>query len=248
MAGALAGFLVTQLNLLTLVSWSPPRPIVIVLMTIAGAAVWKRRVLRKLLTTATATLVLLWLVVAFTPVTSHLVPPLVRDEEPVAADAVFVLASGLQKDGELSTSAMSRLLHGLALVSQGYAPRLIVTELPAPYPSYTAAASKLMRSLGLEYEIVTLRPVRSTHDEAVLVGKLFREQGYERILVVTSPTHTRRAIAVLEAEGVRVVASASTETHFDTGTLHNIDDRVRAFPYLIHEYAGLLYYRLRGWL
>ena len=248
MVGALASFLVTQLNLLTLVSWNPPKPIVIVLFTITSTAVWKQRLFRNLLSTATVTLVLLWLVVAFTPISSHLIRPLIRNEKPVAADAVFVLASSLQKDGELSTSAMSRLLQGITLIAQGYAPRLILTELPEPYPSYTAAALKLMRSLKLDYEIVSLQPAHNTHDEAVLVGKLFRSQRYERILLVTSPMHTRRASAVLEKEGVRVIVSASFQTSFDTNSLQNIDDRVRAFPYLIHEYAGLLYYWLRGWL
>ena len=45
--------------------------------------------------------------------------------------------------------------------------------------------------LGLKQELLTVGPVRSTHDEAVLAARLFQERGWRSVLLVTSPTHTR---------------------------------------------------------
>jgi hypothetical protein len=176
---------------------------------------------------------------------------LVRRDSLRKADAVFVLASALQGDGELTTAAMSRLLGGLELLGDDWAGRLVLSELPMPRPSYRDAACRLMDSLGMSQEILTVGPVFTTHDEAVEVGQLYRELGFERLLVVTSPSHSLRASLALEAEGVEVVSVPSAETMYDyerLGAAGRGDDRVRAFGVFLHEHAGLLYYRYRGWI
>ena len=156
----------------------------------------------------------------------------------------------LQEDGELSTPAMSRLLRGLELLGDGWAPRLILSELPQG-PSYRNAACELMNRFGLDHEIVSVGPVRNTHDEAVAVAEVARDFGFEHLLVVSSPSHTRRAAAALEAQNLRVIAVPAQETTFDYGHLEDDwggDHRLRAFPMLLHEHLGLFVYRLRGWI
>jgi uncharacterized SAM-binding protein YcdF (DUF218 family) len=205
----------------------------------------------KLVAGATAAAVGLWLLVAFTPLTHWMGEGLARRDSVEKADAVFVLASSLQADGELTTAAMSRLLGGLDLLGRGFAPRLILSELPPPSKRYRDAASRLMDALGLDQEILEVGPVSNTHDEAVAVGALARERGFERVLVVTSPSHSLRASLALETEGVNVISVPSIETQFDYENLRpglEGDDRVRAFGPLLHERAGLLYYRTRGWI
>jgi hypothetical protein len=177
--------------------------------------------------------------------------PLVRKDPLQRADAVFVLASALQADGDLTTPAMSRLLAGLELLGDGWAPRLVLSELPLPAPRYRDAACELMDSFGMSQEILSVGPVSNTHDEAVLVGQLYRELGFERLLVVTSPSHSLRASLALEAEGVEVVSMPSGETLFDQEKLWDPDrwdDHLRAFGIFLHEHAGLLYYRHKGWI
>jgi uncharacterized SAM-binding protein YcdF (DUF218 family) len=108
-----------------------------------------------------------------------------------------------------------------------------------------------MKSLGMSHEILVVGPVLNTHEEAVAVGALAREGGFERLLVVTSPSHSLRASLALEAEGVNVISVPSVETTFDyenLGAEVHGDDRVRAFGPLLHERVGLLYYRYKGWI
>ncbi|MGH9389840.1 MAG: YdcF family protein, partial [Vicinamibacteria bacterium] len=230
-----------ELDFATLVSFSGDRALLVLSSTAIGALLGLARFERLLVTAAVAG-VSLWLLVAFTPLTRRMGEALVRSDPLQKADAVFVLASGLQADGELSTAAMSRLLGGLELLGEGWAPRLVLSELPLPSPRYSDAAREVMASLGMSQEVLVVGPVLNTHDEAVAVGKLAREVGIERLLVVTSPSHSLRASLALEAEGVEVVSIPSVETMFDyqnLGTIVHGDDRIRAFGVCIHEYAGL---------
>ena len=90
--------------------------------------------------------------------------------------------------------------------------------------------------------------IGNTHDEAVALARLGRERGLRRILAVTSPTHTRRAAATLEKQGLVAISVPSVETNFDLETLRWPGDRRRAFSAIAHERLGLVVYRRRGWI
>jgi uncharacterized SAM-binding protein YcdF (DUF218 family) len=246
--GLLAGFLARDLRLALLVSyWGDPTPIVLGCAAL-GALLWWGP-LRIILAGGTAALVVLWIVVALTPLVRWLGADLVRaDVLPARADAVFVLASKMQDDGEPTSVAMSRLLQGLELVAEGRAPRLVLSELPQPYQPYAPWARHVMRRLGLEQELLTVGPVRRTADEAAAVAALFRERGWSRLVLVTSPSHTRRAGAVFEHAGLDVYVSPSLETGFDSPDLPTPDGRLAAFGSVMHERLGLIYYARRGWI
>ena len=79
----------------------------------------------------------------------------------------------------------------------------------------------------------------NTHDEAVALARLGRERGIKRVLAVTSPTHTRRAAAALEKQGLVAISVPAVETNFDLETLRFPGDRRRAFAAIAHERLGL---------
>jgi hypothetical protein len=248
--GLLFGLIAKELDFASAVSFHGDRARVVLGAMVVGGVLALVR-LEALLKWLTAAALVLWLAVAFTPLTHWMSQPLLRRDALEKADAVFVLASALQYDGELTTAAMSRLLRGLELMGDGWAPRLILTELPLPRPRYERPARELMRSFHLSHEILSAGPVFDTHDEAVAVSELARKKGFERLIVVTSPSHSLRASLALETQGVRVISAPSVETQFDYQSLGKIergDDRLRAFGVLMHEHVGLLYYRYRGWI
>jgi len=245
--GSTAALLARDLDLPTLVSyWGERTPLVIAAAVIL-AGLWTTR-LRPAVAAATACLALAWLVVGFTPLTAWMARELPRRDAERPADAAFVLASRIQDDGELTATAMSRLVHALELLGQDKASRLVLSELPPPYAAYAPAARALMAHLRLKQELLSVGPVRSTRDEAVLVARLFRERGWRRVLLVTSPTHARRAAASFEREGLEVVSSPATETRFDLERLARPDERLFAFGSLLHERVGIQVYRYRGWM
>lgn len=245
--GAAAGLMAGDLDLHALIPHGAGNVVLVLAASIGGALLWATS-LRRLVVAGVLGLGSLWLAVAFTPLCAWLASDLVRRDPPRPADAVFVLSSGLQSDGDPTPTALSRLFHGLELLGEGLAPRLVLSELRPPSASYSAFARATMSRLRLERELVSVGPVASTRDEAVAVGELCRRRGWKRLLVVTSPVHSRRASAALEREGVEVVSSPSVETQYNLETLGLPSDRLRAFGGVLHERAGLWLYARRGWL
>ncbi|HEX9724528.1 MAG TPA: YdcF family protein [Vicinamibacteria bacterium] len=245
--GALAGVIAKDLDLLSLVSYWDDRAPFVLGAALAGALLWNTR-LKWLVGLGAAGLIVLWTVVAYTSLCPWLAKDLVRRDPLQPADAVFVLGSRVQLDGDLTDEAVSRLLHGLELLQQGHAPRLILSELPPPFPSHSEAVRRLVKGLAMEQEILSVGEASNTHTEAVAVAALYRERGWERLLVVTAPLHSRRACGSLEHEGVTVVCSPSVERSFDLETLDGPDERLRAFSSIMHEKLGIWLYARRGWL
>jgi uncharacterized SAM-binding protein YcdF (DUF218 family) len=245
--GALGGLLAVDLGLPALLSFLGDRTYLVPAAAALGALLWLTP-LRRVAGAAVALLALLWLVVAFTPVTAWLAEGLVRRDPVEAADAVYVFASRVQEDGDPTSDAMSRLLKGVELVAEGQAPRILVSEVAPPAGPYAPLARAWIGELAPRGEVVAVGRIRNTRDEAVAVAKLCRERGWSRVLAVTSPTHTRRAAATLEKEGLVVFAVPSMETRFDLERLHWPGDRRVAFSAVAHERLGLLVYRRRGWI
>ena len=245
--GGLAGIIAEQLGMNGVVSfWEDTGPFVLLCALIVGF-LWTTP-LRRPVATLTAALALLWLLVAFTPLAAWLGDDLPRRDRPAPADAVFVAASSIQKSGDLTAISMSRLLHGVELIADGSAPTLVLSDLRPPSVSYARVARELLDRLGLHAEIVPVGPNRNTRDEALALARLVHERGWKRVIVVTSPYHSRRACAAAEHEGTDVVCSPSAETIFDLSDLSRSEDRRRAFAAALHERIGLWLYAQRGWI
>lgn len=245
--GALAGFFVVDLNLPSLLSMWGDRTVLVPLFAVASALLWLTP-LRRLVAGVAGLLALLWLAVAFTPLTSWMAQGLVRRDAMQAADAVFVFASRVQEDGDPSANAMSRLFKGIELLADGRASRLVVSEVPPPAGAYAPLARAWVARFVPRAEVLSLGRIHNTHDEAVALARLFREKGWTRVLAVTSPTHTRRAAAVLEKQGLDVVSVPAVETLFDLQGLPHPGDRREAFAAIAHERIGYVVYRHRGWV
>ena len=245
--GAMAGFIALDLDLASLVSFWGDRSFLVPAAAFVGAALWPTP-LRRLAMAGVVLLGALWLAVAFTPLTAWMREGLVRRDPVQASDAVFVFSSRIQEDGDPSPEALSRLLRGLELVGEGRSRHLVVSELPKPQGRSAPLAEAWVERFAPSVEVLAVRTVYNTHDEAVAVARLFRERGWSRVLAVTSPTHTRRASAALELQGLEVVASPSVETRFDLERLERPGDRREAFSNLAHEWVGLFVYRRRGWI
>jgi len=245
--GLLGGMLARDLDLTSLVSFWGDRNFLLPLGAGVGALCAATR-LRKPFQGAVAALALLWLFVAYGPASRLLVAGLVRTDALRPADAVLVLGTRMQTDGDPTAAQLSRLFRGLELVKDGLAPRLMITELPPPYARQRPFAEAMLARFKPEVELVDLGITRDTHDEAVAAAAYLQKRGLTRIIVTSSPTHTFRGAALLEAQGLEVMATPSRETRFDVETLDRSDERLLSFGAAIHEHLGILVYRRRGWI
>jgi uncharacterized SAM-binding protein YcdF (DUF218 family) len=243
--GALAGLIVRDLDLPALISFERSREPLVILIALLGAVVGVTR-WRRWLAAAVFALGLLWVVVAFTPLSSWLAHGLARQELEEPADAVFVSFAGLAPGAQRMTEAHDRALHGAELLARGKVATLVVAE-SSSLPSVAILRDMLGR-LGIEAQPVTVGRADTTREEAVAVGSLARKRGWKLLLVVSSPIHSRRMCAALENEGVTVVSTPSLESRFNIDELNTAADRLAAFGSVMHERLGFWVYARRGWV
>lgn len=134
-----------------------------------------------------------------------------------ALDAVVVLGGGAQEaphaHHELGPSG-DRIFLGARLWHAGKTPLLVTTGTPIegfqrPFDSL-AATTTMWREVGVPAAaIVQVTGTRTTSEEAAAVAKLARERGWQRIGLVTSAWHLRRAERLFASRGVSVVPLAA---------------------------------------
>jgi uncharacterized SAM-binding protein YcdF (DUF218 family) len=132
-------------------------------------------------------------------------------DQPEKADVILVLA------GETKT----RPPLGLQLLSQGYAPRLVL-DVPAEERIYqwklSELAGKYLESLPAS-KATSVCPIHglSTRDEARDALQCLQSLGVRNVLIVTSDYHSGRALAIFRHELPRMhfsVAGAHDELQF----------------------------------
>ena len=209
---------------------------------------------RRILLAAVVAQAVLLLVVGYTPLIVEPTRALIRNDPlPSSADAVVVLAAGTNDDGLILPQATDRLLKGLELINRGIAPVLVLpreadsvgTRLVTQRDDHERIVA-LVR--GARAKVVFSGLTHSTRDEAVRTAMLFRERGWKRVVVVTSPLHTRRACAAFEKMGIAVSCVAAEWREVALNTFQKPEDRVRAFQVWLYEMAGTTRYSQLGWI
>lgn len=178
-----------------------------------------------------------------------------------SADVVLVLGGGWRSSyadyaGLDLTTCGDRLIAGIELCRRARAPVLVVGGDSVSVGDRAPESDLLRRWLGdwglRDLAYYTLGPVRSTRDEAERMRELTRTHGWNRILLVTSALHMRRAKAVFQRAGLEVIPVACD---FQVARSTQPDRSWRPFPdeeafFLFcqwwHEELGWIAYRLFG--
>lgn len=188
-------------------------------------------------------------------------PPAPVSSYPVA-DAIVVLggSTGPAVPPRVSVEvgdAFDRLLQGMRLLRAGRAPRLVLSGGMITFlDGSDVPEAEQLATLAIEYgidpgQLILESRSRNTHENGVYTAQRLREEGWTRILLVTSASHMRRAVAVFRRQGLVVVA-ASTDVQvvdrpFSVTRLLPDAEALRASSRACKEYVGLLVYWLRGW-
>ncbi len=153
-----------------------------------------------------------------------------------------------------------RGLEAADLYKMGLAPYIFIgrEELPdgiealnergVRFPESKALLIRMLEKLGVPGSacLTSDNFADSTMGEAKVIGDFVREKGFRSLIIVTSPTHTRRAWLtfenVLEKDDVEVMMAPSRHTTFKP------DDWWKTRKYakeVIFEYQKLIYYTLK---
>ncbi len=206
-----------------------------------------------------------FLVVAYTPVTNYMARPLTMESELQRADIIAVLGGGAYRNGVLSRASNERLIQGLLLYREGYAPGVIFLG-----GSILEASGKLLHTLSGSEDTEGMDVVEAAFMRRIAVGlgipgddmyvdsgstntytniralKEFMESGgLASCLLVTSPTHMYRAMRVAGRQGLECSpAPVKDYTHLR----RDPTDRVALLREVLWEYAALILYRVYGYI
>ena len=106
---------------------------------------------------------------------------------------------------------------------------------------------ELAQLMAPELELRFVTNVHSTRDEAVAFAAMARTHGWRRVLLVTSPLHSRRACATVEQAGLPVLCAPATSREYALSRLDRPENRRLAFADAVYEGAATLLYASRGW-
>jgi len=191
---------------------------------------------------------LLVVVIAYTPLTLYMLKPLTVHEEIKNADVILVLGGGIDKGRYLTLVSSHRLLKGVQLYFEGRANKILVCGgIPGKVnvPEAAVMAQEARRLKIPAGDILLEKKSRNTHEQAVEVKKIADSLQLKSILLVTSFSHMKRSLMTFENLGFKIypAPAAPYERYTDDPI-----GRLCLFPKLVHEYGGMVYYKVRGWI
>ena len=233
----------------------------LVLLYVRRFAVWGRRWL-------TTGILGYW--VLATPIGSSLVAaPFVHGQhrlasasEAAGAQAVVVLGGGIityESDGlahsDLGASAL-RLIEGVRVYRLLGDPLLVVSGGNTRFLDPPQPEGEALRRAAIDLGVPPSRVVAdnasmTTYEQAITMSRLLPERGISRFVLVTSPIHMPRSIAVFRAMGLDPIPSSSPlrgDSDAAFWTLMPDRESLSFADGAIHEFAARTYYWSRGWL
>ncbi|WP_395718988.1 YdcF family protein [Prosthecobacter sp.] len=246
-----------------------PTGLIWLALTLKSAWHIRRRCWRPLWLTGSA-----WLLLTLTaalPVPHLLLASLEREWPPVdlatlpECDAIMVLGgssepSDKEPAGIHFHGGADRLFTALTLARMGKGKNLIIgggsfESTDGRFHSEADAAKEWIGKWSLTtVPLLSLGKCSDTHDEAVKVAALAKENGWKHVALVTSAYHMRRTQAVFARAGVPVIPvpcnyeSAPMRGRVLTWIQPPNAKHLELFETWMHEVIGWWVYRLRGWI
>lgn len=181
--------------------------------------------------------------------TNLLMAPLIENESLVKSDVIIVLGAGSRATiPHLPPQADARVHEGVALLKDGWAPRIIVS---GGYNVHTGLTEAPLMATQAEQDGVPATAVlqeprsKNTWENASLSLALMKEQGWKTALVVTSPYHTWRACHIFRKQNANIHCIAAP---LRTNASHTIYERLMDFRSVVREYGAIVYFYFRHYI
>jgi uncharacterized SAM-binding protein YcdF (DUF218 family) len=206
---------------------------------------YKSRSLHKALWIVAA----IYLLLTATPLAYYYGAPLFTGTDARPSDAIVLLSSGQIDADWLTPDAAQRLLGALRLYREGYAPAIISSG--SQHGSGLRQAelqAEWLERAGVPAAALTVENTSTrTYESGVEVRRIMRRRGWKSAVVVTSQMDVPRVRLVFRKLGVD--ASYLPVPEFNQpGGMDYFRSAMALSYHATYEYAGLVYYKLRGWI
>lgn len=189
-------------------------------------------------------------IIFYSPIIWQIAEPLRISQDPQKSDAIVVFGGGVGEGGSPGKSTVERAAFSADLYNEGFSGRIIYSS------GYTwryndAENMKLIAtSMGVpENSIILDKKGDMTYRNVKFTTEILRKNNFNKIILVSSPYNMRRASLVYRkiASDINVIYVPVSRPHFfdrHTRTPIAIDQ----WKAIIHEYLGIIYYKLKGYI
>jgi uncharacterized SAM-binding protein YcdF (DUF218 family) len=243
-----------------------PLPLLLLLLGMAIANLWrKRRESRRrllLLTVPFVILVLTTIPAVIFPLVGTLewrYPPLAS--RPEDADAIVVLSGGMiepdavRRRAELAEDTLSRCLRGAEIYHEGKPCPVIVTgdvlDSGSDIPAVASVMRDMLIRLGVaDPDVLVEAKARTTFENAVETRKIVEAKGLRKVILVTEAIHMPRSLRCFRKQGIDAVPAPcrhrATVFHGRINFFMPSPGAIGDLMAVLHEWLGLVWYRLSG--
>jgi uncharacterized SAM-binding protein YcdF (DUF218 family) len=226
------------------------RPLALPIAMVAGAIL--ARWFRRSMTVAAIALIVVVAIGTWSPIVPRLARPFVRNDAVnlQGVDAVFVFSNGTNSRGLVNSEGVDRLLTGIALRARRPELPLAISIVHFDERDNGVSSEADQRALiamsPASASLITFDSVASTRDEAVRLSRHAFQQRWKRVLLITSPMHSRRACATVEALGLAVTCAVAP-WRVASWPPRTARDRIVLMQRLVYETMAWAQYRVTGW-
>lgn len=130
-------------------------------------------------------------------------------DDAAPSDAIVVLGARVQPDGSPSPTLKARAEHAATLFNRGLAKTVIFSGGVGDYGASEAAVARdVVLTLGVPSQACLLEEdSHSTKQNAQFTARLMRKHSLKSVIVVTDPSHLRRAKRLFANEQLTVTGS-----------------------------------------
>jgi uncharacterized SAM-binding protein YcdF (DUF218 family) len=193
--------------------------------------------------------VLVYVLLTATPAAYYFGAPLFTEADARPSDVIVLLSSGQIDQDWLTPDASQRLLGALKLYRDGYA-RAIVSSGSQHVRGLGQAelqAAWLERA-GVPREALVIESTSTrTHESAIEVRRIMQRRGWRSAAVVTSQMDVPRVRLVFRKLGVPVSFLPVPEFKQPRG-FDYFRSAMALTYHATYEYAGLIFYKWKGWI
>ena len=206
------------------------------------------RVARRRFVAVAGVLALSYLALFETRLVWALAEPLRVIEAPRAADAIVVFAGGVGESGQAGGGYQERVKQAVDLFNAGHASELVFSSGFV----FAFQEAEVMRTLavasGVPPSAIHLESqARNTYENVRYSAEIVRQNGWRRVLLVSSPYHMRRALLTWRhvAPDIEAIATPVPASQFYA---HERGPSLEQIRGLAQEYAAIVLYWWRGWI